>query len=811
MVALETLGLVLFVVLGVAVANSFTQGPPAISLGRGPVAAMVRDALVAIHDLPSGDVFTTALEKVVAKGLQGNTTLLDNLIQRALPDLQCRFWVDNGHQRHLVAGPTERLARESVSASRLWRPEWAYAFAVPTFDVVSEVQPLGVQGYQVSQGAMVKERGAPLQFTLTTEQGNYTAGGVTSSRPGAPTASLFLLNETDQASFAYFDDPGAEVTTAVLQLSAPGPLPQPRDFTVPEGQDALKVAAYVSGTTMRYTMTFRDPVGASWSVAADGVGWHNLSIPLPRGGTWNFSAAGTIEGNLVVPAKADLWVNGTSTGAASTWAFVVREDNGQALPAGTRLNVTLPSVLTGLDHTRVVQAGWTNVRLSGGEGEEAWVSAELAAPLQRSQVVLRVVAGLPLEADALFGVTATLGNGSSARASFVLGRSTGVMNVANTLDHGLVVSVPKPHASGATALWGAVFAYPASAGVAEGVTRFDVRVADGGALFTGVQGVAPAGGWSLVSASHLRWEGRVDVPPNRVLAFVFNVTVHPEVVYQEEPSVRLPVVFGTGGGGGIAQGAGSRFNLTQQARPYVYAGNIPPPLDVLGEAQPGFIVPPQGGPLAVGNGTFNMSQVERGMLVKGTGQYGVSGWGTLGSVAEALRLGVARSQLDISRQGVGLGEEVNVSVDFQGLFDELEVLGQPVTAWSVAVKVFDPSQPFVPFKEMLPSLNGTFGASLNPDWQGFRPKLDTISSWATSSVDVFDQAKANITMRVPWNAFYGPHAVVVQANFVIENPITGESIVQSARILGVIDVLPDSGQSGTALYWVVLECWRLDW
>jgi hypothetical protein len=73
------------------------------------------------------------------------------------------------------------------------------------------------------------------------------------------------------------------------------------------------------------------------------------------------------------------------------------------------------------------------------------------------------------------------------------------------------------------------------------------------------------------------------------------------------------------------------------------------------------------------------------------------------------------------------------------------------------------------------------------------------------------QAKANLTFTVPKGALFGPYALLAQANFLVKDPVSGANFLETARHLAVLDVLPDSGQSETALYWVSLECWLPDW
>jgi hypothetical protein len=182
---------------------------------------------------------------------------------------------------------------------------------------------------------------------------------------------------------------------------------------------------------------------------------------------------------------------------------------------------------------------------------------------------------------------------------------------------------------------------------------------------------------------------------------------------------------------------------------------------------------------------------------------------TLGALQEVLRTGLARSQVGFSAYEVRKGGEVNVTVDFRGLLDGLNASGHAFTGWNVELKVFDPVQPFFPWEAMTPGFYGRWGA--NVQWEVTRPQVEAVLPWTLAkAAEIQGHAAANVTLVAPLGSFTGPHAVVVQANFAITDPVSGQTVWQSARKLGLINVLPQSGaQSST--YWALMECWLPDW
>lgn len=814
--ALEAAFVGMLLMSSVAFVISLPQPKPAGAGVREPLQEVVADLLVALEEVQGSDRYANALERAIAQAMHGNTTAFDRVVERSLaPGAECRLWVDNGRQARLVAGPSERLARESVSTSVLWRPQWAYALGVPALDIVGESQPLPVQGYLVSQGSLVKEAGVPLQLTLETSTGTYDRAATTSVAAGAPGVSLYLRNETAQPGFVYDETALPTSTDQTLKaVGVDGP-PPASNFTVPALQETLKVTVIMKGTAVAYTLTFTDPAGAPWPLAVTNAVPAVLTVPAPLAGLWTYSGAGTHVGDALNPARTDLWANATATSAANAWTLVVEEQGGGKVARGTGLNITLPGAFSGVDQTSTSQAGWRAIRAGEDLESGAWVYAELDQDLSNGQAALTFTGMRPTNADGIYAIHAALNGSSYARATFLLAGATGVTSPQNELDAEPYLSVPKPLRPGGTSTWGVAFPYPSLAAVGtQTLWNLDVKAADGTALFTGVQGLSPAHGtWSLVSPGHLRWNGTWTLPANEAAQFAFKVNATSNVT-PHEPSIAPPLLFPTGGGSGTAA-----FRLAQQERPHVAVVTVPPPYDGAGRPQAGYRTTSESTAVQAGNATANLTDIQRGLRATGEVAYATTEWGTVSSLAAATRAGLARSHLALDTTSVRVGERFNVTVDFQGLFDDLAPYqGVNVTGWNVELLVFDPTQPFQPFATMKPSFKARFGATADPALDVQAPTdVAAVPRWSVASsadgipqATVTSRAKAEVQLEPPAAAFHGPHAVVARANFVL-NDALGTSMVQSARLLGVIDVLPDGGQSGTALYHVTLECWLPDW
>lgn len=818
MLAFEAVFIGLLLMTSIAfVVTMPTQGPtPSINAARAPLEAQVKDLLVALEDIPTADRYQNLLQRAIAKAAQGNTSGFETIVDRTMPPgAECRLWLDNGHQRRLVAGPSERLARESVSQSVLWRSTWAYGFVLPSLEVVGELQPLPLQGYQVAQGSLVKEHGVPITATLTTSQGVYDRAALAGVRAG-PTASLYMLTEGGDPGFAYTDPALSWQTTPVHARSVAGNL-SAGSFDVPNDQRFLNLTVYITGTPapdgpVATTIVLRDPDGTDHvlPVLTPEPAPGTLSIAFPLQGSWTYDTTDALPTTL-----SRLYTNASALEGATNWTFVVKEEGTGALPSGTKLTITLPSILTGIDRTNATQAGWRNISGRDDLDRGAEVTAELDGALSNGERSLSVTARRPSGGDALYQVTASLSQGASGRATFVLGATTGIVGTANPLDHEVYLSVPKPQAPGSNATWGVLFPHPKTVpGPAETLQKLDLRVMDGTPLFAGLQGLTPTTGWELVSATHARWTGSISLAANKAQDFTFRVQA-PAQRTPDEPAIAMPVQFF--GDEHMGAPGATNFSMLDHERPYIHAFNVPPSRDALGNPQKGYHRP-SGAPDDRSDSNVNLTGIIRGMLAGGSASYGVTAWGSLTSLSEAMRSGMARSHLDVSRQSVFLGDAVNVTVDFQGLFDEVALAATPpITSWNVEVMVFDPAQPFESYDRMVPSFRGRFGAGADLTFELDPPsRIEAIDPWNLTSdvfgvhVNIQSRAKADLSIAPGEGSFYGPHAIVAQANFVI-NDASGTQMVQSARQLALVDVLPDSGASGSALYWATLECWLPGW
>lgn len=553
-------------------------------------------------------------------------------------------------------------------------------------------------------------------------------------------------------------------------------------------------------------MTLRDPNNDSYPLviaAADPVPGV-LSIPFPLQGNWTYTTS-----NVQPVTQSKFYVNATNIEGNKIWTFVVKEEGSGTLPSGTRLTLRLPSVMSNVDGTPANQSGWKNITARDDLDRGAEVTAELDGALSNGTRNLTVQARRPSNGDALYHLTASLDQGASAKASFVLAGTTGVVTTSNPIDHELYLSVPKPQAPSTNATWGLAFPFPRTVpGAPETVQRLDLRSADGTPVFANITGISPASGWEWVSSTHVRWTGAWSLAANRVMGFALKVQA-PAQRTPDEPGISLPVQFL----GNTHQGAppSTNFTMEEQERPYVHAFNVPPPRSALGQEQKGYHRP-TGAPQERSNTSFNATGIVRGMLASGTATYGVTAWGGVTALAEATRNGLGKSHLNMSTSAVKIGDFVSIEVDYQGLFVDLGLYpGTPISGWSVELSIFDPAQPYVPYAEMLPSYNGRWGANGSLDPPGvYTPADGAIYAMNTVNSTILTVAHGYLNFTIPQGMFYGPHLIVAQANFVV-NDAVGNSMVQTVRQIGAMEIVPDSGQSTTALYWATLECWLPDW
>jgi hypothetical protein len=771
--ALEGVFVGMFLVTSIAIVVTLEDKPPAKTETRSQLEEMLNDILVGLEALPTSDRFMTQVERAVGKAVLGNTTDLDRLLDRTLPEgTACRFWIDNGKERRLLVGTEDDGARETVGASRLYHPTWAYAVVVPSLDLVSSTQPLDVQGFGVSQGALIKEAGVPVKAIVTTTLGSYHKESITSIR-GDSAASLYMKDSTGTPTFIVRNLLGGTGTQSSPAYNDTGNSSLHNgNFTINHTGGVLSIAGSFTGDVISYLITLTAPNGTPYPYTVTGAGTASLSqVVSSAQGVWTVTATGSITG-LITPKKANLTISQVTDGILN-FTFGVRESGGVALPVGTKLTVRLPYLFESIDATNTTQSGWKSIAAGKSTQDGTIVTALFDSTLASGERTFVVRAKPPASADVLYNIQAELSDGASARANFVVSTLGAVVSPDNTIQRDGYLTVPKPLAAGKVSTFGLVFPAAATslAGLPESITQVDLQSADGTPLFSAVQGVYPTNGWSVVSKDHLRWSGTTLLLSNAVTEWVANVTADTNLT-ASEPGADLPIEFGNG----------AHYSLMQQSSPYVFQGSFEP-----GSAGRGYAVPSfsAGGK---GNATLGVEWYARALRVAGNATYTVSAAGDLPALGEATRLGLARSHLDFSATKAKIGEQVQISPDFSGLLSGVSAYvnttsGRVVMAdWSVEVKVLDPLQPF----------------NSRDQWQA-------LASTETSL------AKAQLNYTASRGDFYGPHPVLAEAHFSVEDVVTGNVTVQTARLLGVLDVIPDGGQSETALYWISLECWLPDW
>ncbi|MGH7752954.1 MAG: hypothetical protein ACREN5_09070, partial [Gemmatimonadales bacterium] len=323
---------------------------------RESMESQVADLLTAFEALPTQDAFQRTADRIVARAHQGNTTEFDDIIHRGLPHgTECSLYLDNGKEQRRLLGSERPSGIESVSAAHLWRPTWAYAFAVPTTQVLGNHTPLALQGYQVSQGSMVKRLGVPVEVTVTTSNGTYTAGAVVAVTE-APSASINTLSEGGMPTWITTTSgtlPSSEVFHVNL-TSTSGPY----SFQVPADTGFLTSTITSFGTmgNLNANIAHREPDGD----------WHNVTVTAPGGrtvlalpstqGTWSLEATGRIQNG----AWVDVSITSTPSDAWRNLTLAVRSTS-NSLPAGTQLTLDLPAELS-LLLDEAWNPAWTNLQ-----------------------------------------------------------------------------------------------------------------------------------------------------------------------------------------------------------------------------------------------------------------------------------------------------------------------------------------------------------------------------------------------------------------------------------------------------------------
>jgi hypothetical protein len=790
-------GMVVVMLLSIAMAMVMTHQPSPSQYhhhaDRAAVEAQVLGILTHLANAPSNDHYTTLLERTIALGILGNTTAFDRIIERAMPPMtECRLFLDNGKERRLIAGSAERTARESVSRTVLFRPQWAYTFALPALGVVAPDMPLDVMAIGVSQGSLVKEHGAPILVEAQSNKGNYTATTILTIRDGA-NAELWLRDQLGNPARHPPRPPPPQVTHTANGTSS---LPN-GTFGVPNLTTEFTAKLTLTGAIVQYTLNLTDPLGAKHTLTANGAGTVNATkrIANPVPGTWTYNGTGRIVPDDQNPASARLTINQTTPLQERNWTFLLKETNNKTLAPRTVVTLEFPAVFTGLDHTPLIQAGWENITITNTTSHGQRLTAQTTAPLTNGTLELNVQATKPLLSEPLYQVHGQVKGGADGAYTFLLTKGVDVSLPQNPLSKGFTISGPKTVAKDTWTTWTLLFANPTllNLGEAEEIHTITLTALDAN-VFQEVLGA----NWTLLDAQTLQWKSNQPrfLEPNQALEVPvnFRVTTRPT---GSEPRITIPVSDGNG-----------TWELRGMSTPWVYTGSIPPQEILPGTTGHGYEKPTLTGVPPKGNGSLDAAWYSRRMLLEGSMNYTVSSFPPLGAIQEHLRTGLARSQVRIPDPTVRVGDEVNISVDFRGLLDQLNVSGYSITGWNVEVKVYDPTQPFSFLEEMVPSFHGEFGAA--PDIVVTNPERGTVVAWTMERAGIFTSASANITLKAPHNALYGPYPVIGHARFLIVEP-GGISTWASATRMGLIDVHPNSGQGGSLMYHALLECWLPHW
>ncbi|MCA1813359.1 MAG: hypothetical protein LC624_05335 [Halobacteriales archaeon] len=768
--AVEAMFLATFVLISLAIVGGLLHPSETTpNSSYRPVQLDAADILQGWSQLSTGDAYQHLLDKIIAKAYTGNTTDLDRSLERALPPgAGHRVWLDNGHARKLLAGPTETSVRQAVSATQLWHPAWDYVATIPGYDAVPPLMAVPFESVAVAQGALVQEAGIPVLVNLTTSNGTYQSAFVTSLGE-APSVSLTLQDADGNQGYT-FTDPQVlpNITIPVYSNAANGP-PVSANFTVPSGALALNVSATATGVGSSYTLTLTEPGKATHAYTVTPSLPLSVVLASPMSGSWNLTA---VQG-AVRPSASTVGLTALQPHANVDWVVTVNETAGKALPAGSMLVVRFPAPFDASGQN-TTQGGWQDIAWTRTADGGSEVTARLATALSGATRSFTAYGDRGLNPLSALNVVRAWMNttDTASRSTFVVtGVNALTTPVGNPVQHQLYVSGPKPMRPGAWANWAFTLTYPSAVSnpaLTETLQGMEVWTPGGEDIF-GSLTQAELAEWSKPEPGHLHWAPRIteSVPMNGMqtipLSYIANGSTTPT-----EPTIRVPINFDN-------DYADTFFDQAEQA--YVYKGAFPPASPA--EAKNGATVPLGTGPVNVTNRMY-----ARSALLQGQGKYNVSYAVPLSTYADALKLGLFECNLTIDTPKLRIGESTSITVNFTGL---LARLAQNMDSWGIDIDVYDPAQPFAPLAEWKSMLTASvfYGS----------PQLSS--------------GTFSMTFLAGDDSFYGPHVVVAQGHFRLMDG--GTSVPIMARRIAVINVVPDGGQAETSLYWVILEAWMPDW
>lgn len=310
---------------------------------REPLVQALGDLLAHFVTAPdTNQRFASLMDRAVAEALQGNSTLFQSRLSRALPPAsEFNVYLDNGQGQHKL-----RFVRtpggEAVSASRLWSPSWETVLALPAARLVDDARSaLRIQAVPVHRAlGLTGQAGvwAEVAFELpdgSTVERKAFAALLNRSAEG-PTATLSFLDSAGAQVFKVEPADGNDSLFLAVEESQGRSLAAgtPLELRLPPGfKEVAALDEYNSGWN---TLSVEGNATYGWTVKA-----HLDSALSGDKRQFNIAATKPDWGKLhLLEARLD---NGTLGLLHGVYVSPAHATRSSALPPGRGPFLTLPS------------------------------------------------------------------------------------------------------------------------------------------------------------------------------------------------------------------------------------------------------------------------------------------------------------------------------------------------------------------------------------------------------------------------------------------------------------------------------------
>ncbi|MGQ0534974.1 MAG: hypothetical protein ACT4PT_02765 [Methanobacteriota archaeon] len=432
----------------------------------------------------------------------------------------------------------------------------------------------------------------------------------------------------------------------------------------------------------------------------------------------------------------------------TTYVLRVEEHAGRAVPAGTRLVIDVPRGF-GASATAGANPGWTVVAGTTDGARGGTLEATLNASLSGASLPFTFTAPFAVEPYNYYAFTARIENGASGRAEFVV-RTQGLPSPTGADRRSVVVSAPRPAGTGEAVPWIVQVDSPFNASTVSSVV---IAAPAGTGLFSGVEAIEPATGWTI-SGDRIAWES-AGVPravaADAASQFRAKVRAAGSPVGAAPASyVSIPIRFDNG----------HLAKVGFEREPGVFEIEVPP--EVSGRS--GY---------AAGAGVHTLTSLasRAGAPLPGDAAYDAA---ALPTVRDALRT----ARVLPSPKTLPPGGQVTISVDVSELL--------------------------VRVNEEHGLVDVTLETRVYAPWSRDDRVFDR--NWSTTVSAVGSNGIYSVAYDVPSGALYGPYPVEVEARWTVPGSVT-----HTARVLSYFEVTARSGLPTAPLYRADLVVWSEEW